>query len=87
MAKAEDGELGPPEAKRRPLGRLQKVRDIMPDGLKMSRKAIRKEMRNLKKSKRNAYNTKQKVIYVAYSWVSSKGVTIISAADIKAVEW
>ena len=33
----------------------------MPQGLNMSRKELRKEMRQLKKSRRNAYNRKEKV--------------------------
>ena len=47
--------------KRRPTGRLDKVRSVMPQGLNMSRKELRKEMRQLKKSRRNAYNRKEKV--------------------------
>ena len=48
------------DMKHRPTGRLDKVRSVMPQGLNMSRKELRKEMRQLKKSRRNAYNRKEK---------------------------
>lgn len=49
------------DVKRRPAGRLDKVRSAMPQGLNLSRKDLRKEMRQLKKSRRNAYSQKSKV--------------------------
>lgn len=42
----------------RPAGKLQKLRDEVPQGLKISRKSLRKEMRQMKKARRHAYHSK-----------------------------
>lgn len=47
----------------RPVGKLQNIRSQIPEGMKLSRKNLRKEMRQMKKCRRNAYSSKQPVIY------------------------
>ena len=45
----------------RPTGKLQKIRSQIPDGLKLSRKDLRKEMRQMKKARKHAYHSGSKV--------------------------
>lgn len=45
----------------RPPGKLQKIREQVPEGLKISRKALRKQMRKMKKVRRHAFYAKNTV--------------------------
>jgi len=45
----------------RPPGKLQKMKALIPKGMTLSRKELRKEIRSMKKARRNAYNNKTDV--------------------------
>jgi len=54
----------------RPKGKLEKVKDLLPLGMNISRKALRKEMRQIKKARRHAHYTRQAVSCSALSFVT-----------------
>lgn len=45
----------------RPAGKLHRVRKMLPTGMNISRKELRKEMRSMKKARRDAYYRKAPV--------------------------